>query len=451
MKKILLMIICSYFLFFFLIPPFQTPDEPEHLESVFWVSRGLYPYRPLNKEMAFSTKFMVEKLTREYDSGDVIKPFVLPAFERIKNSGLRNKYEFTNQELQSFDKRSSQSYHPPLFYLIASQFYRLGDFLHLNLIQHIYMVRLASAMLFFGSLLFISKIFLRLFPDKKIAYGLLIFWGMNPFLLANSVGINPDNMITFSSALFFYLFLRFSKNIFSYPYLILFGIVTGIATVSKFSGIVSFGFFGLLILLQYRFSIDLIKKSLVYGGSWFAITLPWFMLNMSRYKTPIIENFSIVPQKPIVPVPFFEAVFQALFEFRHTFMHYSGFIGWSETYPFKILFISYSLSLIPLVIIGLVQFFKQKNIYFKYLGGYVILFLIFCYLLGLNFKIIGLSWDIQGRYILPIFFSIPVLIFFATSSFFKNRNYLISRIMSIFAVTQYYFILFFVLIPKYYV
>ena len=56
-----------------------------------------------------------------------------------------------------------------------------------------------------------------------------------------------------------------------------------------------------------------------------------------------------------------QAIIQAILEFRHTIMHYAGFWGWGDPYPFKIFLFSIPHFFFVLSFIGFIHMMKQKK------------------------------------------------------------------------------------------
>lgn len=449
MKKVFLFIFCSYLLFFVLIPPFQSPDEVEHYETTFWVSQFKWPFIP-TRNKAFKIKYQTGELAKTFDSGDLTNPYVLPNFSKIENSTLRQKPGYSKKEINKFDQYSSNSYHPPIVFFLSSIPLHIANLFKSDIVTRFYMARLIPLILFYGTIFFVYHIFRQFFKDSKIIASLLIFYGLNPLLLSNNSGINPDNAVIFFSAFFFYVFLRFVKKEIGYLQCFVLGMICGIATLSKLSGLTNLGFICLIILIKYRINLASIKRLIIIISSWIIITTPWFLMNFLRYEKPIVDNFTIAPRY-IEKMNMLTGSVASVFEFRHTFMHFSGFVGWNETHGPKIFFISYAIIFALLILIGIIKLISLKNKKLNYLLIYFSLFMVFLFFVGLNFKLLGVAWDIQGRYLLPAFFVIPVIIAYGLSHIIKKPIEIAGRIMMVWAVVHYYYILLFVLLAKYYV
>lgn len=451
MKKIFLFIACSYFLFFFLIPPFQIPDEPEHFENIYWLSQGTYPYRPTTDNV-HQNKLYADKLIQLYETNQVIKDFILPNFSKIKKSNLRNINDLTKVEKSQLTKRSAQTYHPPVYYLLGAILFNVSKILKLNLISQFYFVRLASTLFYFGTVFLAYKILQFIFKDQKIITNLLIFFSLNPLLLSIGSGMNADNGVTFFSLLFLYSLLRISKNKnLSIKQIVLMGCLSGLSTLSKISGAFTILVGVMYLIKKSGFSKIFIRNCIILLLSWGIFILPWLLFNYQRYGVPLVENFTLVVVKPLMPNGIIQSIVKSLLEFRHTFMHYAGFIGWNETHPFKWFYILYFFIFSSLFIIGTFSSLRLKKTNNFPILSYVFSLVFVLFLLGFDFKHKGVPWDLQGRYFLPAFLPTCVIILSGLSIIIKKPLDKISYYLSIFAVIHYYIILFLVLIPKYYV
>lgn len=434
-KKMFLFIFFSYLIFFVLIPPFQIPDEPEHFENIYWITHLKYPYLPNNP--GGNAKLFVRHIIDLYDWNKVnSNGFVLPNFSKIKNSLAQHNFIV---DAKNFDRISSQSYHPPLYYIFGSFFYLISNILHLNFIFQYYFVRLTSTLFYFVSIFIGCKILKLIFKKQEDINNVLLFFAINPVSLKMGVGINNEIAVVFFSLLFLYLLLRFDKKVF------LLGVFSAAASLSKFSGIFTGLTFVFFTFLKNKFSSKFISNLFKYFFALLVFLFPWFLFNLLRYHNPIQDNFALICKKDLPPYNILQLTFHSLFEFRHTINHYAGFMGWGEPYPFKWFFVSYTVSFSCLFLVGLIRLIRQigkRNDKNHTLLVYIFSLFIFLFLLDLYRKSQYYSCDIQGRYLLPAFLPMAVVL---------ERGLKSSKTLAYFAVFQYHFILFFVLIPYYYV
>ena len=335
-SKTFLFIFFSYLIFFILTPPFQVPDEPEHYENIYWFSQFIYPRLPKTGEKNYP--LFVHPLFNLYDSTDVIRsPNILPNFQKIKTSSFHQISSLPKSYLESLRQISTQSYHPPVFYLFAALFFRLSAFLHFDLISSFYFVRLASSVLYFLTVFAAYKILLLICKKKELVNSLLIFFSINPVTLKMGVGINNEITVTFFSLLFLYLLIRCERKI------VMLAFVSGAAALSKFSGVFTAIAFTVSTCLRHKLNKKSFTNVLKYTLVFLLLLFPWFIFNYLRYHNPIQDNFSLICKKDFFSHSMFITAAYSLFEFRHTINHYAGFLGWGEPYPFKFFFVGYTI------------------------------------------------------------------------------------------------------------
>lgn len=417
MKKTFLLIFLSWLIFFIVIPPLQTPDETEHYENTYWVSRMIYPYQPKDKSRH---RLFVDRLGK-------------------------NKY-YSSEEIKKLQPITLQSYHPPFYYFLVSFSHHISNIFGLDLISRFYLSRLFSSLLYFGSVILAYRILKILFIEESVISALLLFFSINPLVVKSAVGINPDTGMAFFSMLFLYLILRWQKTKFiTIKQTVIFSFVAAASTLSKLSGI-----FTLAIFTPYIYTKNKLKKSFfilntAYYILYTLIISPWFLLNINRYGKLSPPVFSFAEYRQLQPHGIVQAMFLSAFEFRHTIMHYAGFLGPTNNInPPKLFFITYTIIISILAFVGIVTILRNPKKRKKFLWVLVYFFsLVLClFLLGTYFKKEGFSWDLQGRYFIPGFFALTIFIYFGL-----GRT---ARILSLVAILHFFYILFFVLIPAYY-
>ncbi|OGK64871.1 hypothetical protein A2313_00540 [Candidatus Roizmanbacteria bacterium RIFOXYB2_FULL_41_10] len=436
MKKSWLLIFFAYWLFFWLIPPLQTPDENDHYETVYWLAKGVYPYQPRNRQL-IKPRFTDELFeTVDLKMKDPNRNFNLPDFKKIETSRLKQKHSYSAKQQAGFIPITLQSYQTPLYHFTAAWIFKLGQFLRLSLWHLSYFTRLTSALFYFGLVYYAYKSLRLLFP-KKVAQPLFLFFALNPQVIRSGISINPDIAQAFLAMFFLYLVLKAKINT------IQAAIVAGLTGLAKFSGVFTAPVANLLILLTKQPWTQKLQKIIFFNLIFLLLLAPWFYLNYSRYGTlTTTSGFFIASSHQIVPRPIGKALILAVLDFRHTLMHFSGFLGaGNERYPFKFFFIIYTVSLVLFGFWGFLRFIKKPNPYRHTLLIYGFFYLAFLYYLAFFFQKSGLNWDIQGRYFLNGFFLLTICL-----------GYIIRpKYLAMFGFWHYLFILSFVLIPGYYV
>ncbi|MBI4973653.1 DUF2142 domain-containing protein [Candidatus Roizmanbacteria bacterium] len=444
----LYLIVLAYLIYFIISPPFQTPDEPEHYQIVYFLTRLQYPR--LVRDVHTSTNYqLLGAFEKVFNTTQVASEnYVLPDFEKIK--------KFVSQKNKAVDfpkvnnPLSKQGHQPIFYHAVAAAFFSVSTLLHLDMITQYYVVRLASSFFYFISVYLAYLILKYLFKKTDVAENLTVFFAINPVTLKAGIAVNPDSALLFFSLLALYLVLKMKEEI-SPKFILVYSFTSGFAMWTKFQGVALVPFFVFIIFQKYKWTRKSIWYCVLYLGMTFLIISPWFLLNLTRYGQPVIDNFAIMGKFNLPHYNLGQAIIQAILEFRHTVMHYAGFWGWGEPYPFKIFFITYTILFIFFSFVGIVQIFKEKNNQDTTLLAHSFSLILFLFSVALRHKLLRFSGDIQGRYLLPAFIVFVIYLVKGAAGFSKIRVDLVSKYFLWFSLFQYYFILFFIIIPKYYV
>jgi len=469
MKKTFLLIFLSWLLFFIVIPPLHTPDETEHYENTFWLSRFIYPYQPKDRT---KPKLFVDGLMKLYLPFDI---------NTIKNSPLK-RTTYSEEQIKKMEPITLQSYHPPFYYFLLSFSHHLSNYLRLDLISRFYITRLFSSLFYFGTVLLACKILKILFIEEFLISSLLLFFSLNPLVVKSVVGINPDNGMTFFSILFLYLIMKWQKTrVITLKQTIILSLVAAASTLSKFSGVFTLLMFPLYAYTKGKISSKTVTLSVLFFTLSLIFMSPWFLLNLSRYGGLSPSSFQFAEYRTLQPHNIFQAMILSAFEFRHTIIHYAGFLGPTNNInPPKLFFLMYTVVVSFLSLIGFITLLihSKNRKKFVWIIVHFLSLVAFLFVLGTYFKKEGFSWDLQGRYFVPGFFSMTIFIYFGilkllhpvtttllrlnrnlrsgilTNVTFgygvKNNDKLTSCILFFSALIHFYYILFFVLIPFYY-
>ena len=434
-KKYLVIIFC-YLLFFIFVPPFQVPDEPEHFENIYWVSRGTYPYNITATNQ--KAKFFVDTMIADFQTWQVAKTKAKINLNQVNKSRLWKINEFPEKEIKQFSQVSSQAYHPPIYYLVGAVFFKISSWLGLNLVLRFYFTRLVSALFYFLTLFFAYKILKKIFSDERTAKNLLVFFAINPIMLQMGVGINHDISLVCLSIMTLWFLLE-NKYLWAF-------VSASLAMMVKMSGIVNYLVIFLWMIEKKAFKIS--KKLFWYLLTSTLIISPWFIFNYIRYHKPIVEVVSLVCPKAAPITNPLKVVVLTLFEYRHAIMHYSGFLGWNHLNPGRIFFYSYTIIFSLLLFYGIIGSFKEKKILRLFLFN-LISFCLFFFIFNGWEKVSGLGCDIQGRYLLPAFLSMTIYIFYGLKKILKN-NLLASKVLLYWSIFHVVYIFYFVLLRGYY-
>jgi len=412
MKKIFFLIFFAWFLFYIFTPPFQTPDEEGHYENIFWFSHLVYPQVEKKGEKNYH---FVDQFIPFFNFKN--KPF---SFKKIFSSPLIKKSS-KEVNIKKLTPKNLQAYHPPLYPIIGTIFFKMAEILNFNLIFQFYFIRLLSGFFYFLMVFIVYYILKIIFKQEKEIIPALLFFSLNPQILRAGISINPDIAISFFSYLFLYFLLIFLNQKLTLKKILILSFTAGLSTLSKFSGI-----FNVLVFIAYLFFHKKTKNKLLIFFMFFIIffitILPWILTNLKINKTPIVsEAFITAEYRNLKPLSLVPAIFFGFFELRHTLMHYAGFLGaTNEIYPPKIFFVFYPTFLTILFFLGVIKVFNREN-KIKILLICLFSLILFLSILGIYFKILGVSWDLQGRYFIPGFL---VFTIFVSFGFGRYSNFL---------------------------
>lgn len=448
MKAKIALIVCFYVAFFILSPPFQLPDEPDHYQYIYLLSRGHYP-RLIPNIATQGNQKILQTMEQVFDYTKVAsRDFALPDYRKIASYVTqRNMSRFFPVVLPALSKQGHQ---PPLYHLAGALFFKLGDLLRADIITQFYLVRLISALFYFLSVWLSYRLFRLLLQKKQSTENMTVFFAINPLVMKMGVTINPDIALLFFCLLF--LFLSVNAFIRKKEYApLMVAAIAGLAILTKLAGVFLIPFYVCYLILRRVPRQRLFLSLAVFLSGTFAVILPWLLFNMRTYGAPVIDNFSLICKRDLPHYSLFTALAQAGFEFRHTFMHYAGFWGWGEPYPFKLFFIAYAIVFAATVSMGVVAALKGKSFFALILTGFAACLVLVLYPVSLRSKLQGLSCDIQGRYLLPAFPALALIALSGIVRYSRSKEETVSRILMLFAIFQAQLVLWYVVIPKYYV
>jgi len=433
MKKIFLLIFFAWLLFYIFTPPFQTPDEEGHYENIFWFSHLIYPQVEKKGE---KISHFVDQFVSYFHFKN--KPF---SFKKIFSSPLV-KQNSKDINIKKLTPKNLQAYHPPFYPIIGAIFFKIAEILNFNLILQFYFTRLLSGVFYFLTVFISYKILKMIFKKEKIIIPIFLFFSLNPQTLRAGISVNPDIAVSFFSYLFLYFLLIFSNQKITPKRISILSFVAGLATLSKFSGIFNAAIF-IVYLFLHKKSKNKILNTFVFYMLFLIILLPWILVNLKLNKTLINrEAFITAEYRNLKPLSLPSALFLGFFELRHTLMHYAGFLGaTNEISPPKIFFVFYPIFLTIFFFAGLIKNLIKSEIKIKILIIYLFALISFLSALGIYFKILGVSWDLQGRYFIPGFL---VFVIFASLGFKRHSFFL-----TFFSAAHYFYTFFFLIMPNF--
>jgi 4-amino-4-deoxy-L-arabinose transferase-like glycosyltransferase len=436
---IILLIFLGYLLYYITIPLLTLHDEPSHIQIVVGLSQGEYSH--IWKEGQYAKNLTaVDRIDQSVNYFDT--PYQMPNFSRL-NTLREEPGDFSMKDVYSHEAFGSL-----LYYVVGAGVYLFSK-LSPYLMWQIYITRLTSLLFFACTVLVAWNIACLFLKDKKIASAVLLFFAINPLVLKMAIGVNPDMGLTFFSLLFLYMLLRIPLKNISVASTTKLTIFSALAALTKVSGVFTNAVFVLCFVLANGVKKKTIKGLLFFEGLFFAIVMPLMVFIYNRYDTffpePFTRSCAIIPDgsmlSKLVLIPL---------SFRHTFMHYSGFMGHAWPHPFNWFFVLFVILFVTLMVIGIFSVLRQKERKYKVLVIYTIPLFIFLSAISLIHRFRLMDCDVQGRYILPVYFVLCIFVYFGLKALVKNEH-LAARILIGFAIFHYLFILFTVILLRYYV
>ena len=187
------------------VPAFQMPDEPQHVSYVQSLGEDwrLTPSNWVSKEIG-----IVEEMT-----GLARVPFhpaETQAFAADSLEGPR-EHEVDNlpRSLRTADdvpRADSAVVYPPTYYFLASLVYRVVS--GFNLLIIVFGLRVLSAALSTGTMLFNYLTLRRFFDDERTTKSSALIVAMSPMYAYMGAAVNPDVLVWLIFSIFLYLITR---------------------------------------------------------------------------------------------------------------------------------------------------------------------------------------------------------------------------------------------------
>ena len=436
MKKIYLFIFLAYVVFFCLTLPSQTPDEQGHYEMVYWMSRFTYPWISFEK----NSNFYGADESALFNFGNE-NPALMVNFKKISTSPLQYQTRYSPRQIQTFIPISGQSYNPPLYYLFGAGFLKIAMWSKASLLQQFYVVRLTSALFYFATILVFEKIVKHFYPQERLQESMVLFFALNPLFMQSGIGISPDIAVTFFATLFLWMVLQKTKRetLRQPGDLVVLGLIAGLGALSKISGFFLVPAFIIYLYFYGKNIRSWILASFVFGSTFILTQVPYLTLNWIRYHTFVVKDVALgLVESNTYSIPAWKASLLSLADFRHTIMHFSGFLGQNDVYPFAPVFILYTVVFCLCGSIGLYTLWKKKQqvCYFLPLST-VSVFLFFFYLEFERKVYYHPGWGIGGRNILLIYPQLVLFVVMGLMVLLKKQTTTATWLLKYFSIFYY--------------
>ncbi len=328
-------------------------------------------------------------------------------FHYLKSLIFEKKIPIQQKELDT-QFPLNESYHPPLYYLLAAPLGFLGKFLNFEEGNIIILVRFISIILGVSALWIIYRTLRLLLPNDPVSVNIgIILAATLPTFTRIGAGFSNENLVYFLSAILFFLlvqcFIDKPKNI----KIILIAIFLSLAMLTKYT---SFGFFLTVPLALYLTKNNFRKffsQIFLIFSIVFLFGIAWFTRNFFIYGDPLALDAGANPT-----IFGISSLGKILYNFIYMFASFWASFprnNLSPIFTFQPIFILISI----FSAIGLFFFFQKhrnkNNLQNKKLLFFLIVSILIQMCMAWWFGIRYLQG--QGRFLFPTL--IPILFFFA--------------------------------------
>lgn len=443
----MLLLILPWFIFFVLIPPFHIPDEYGHYAYIQSLAHGRYP--------------KLEKVTEI----NCASPEGLAFEARYKHgSAYILNYAEVSPPLPAglSDEAlcSTQGQHPPLYYAVATGWYKLVSFMGVEGLLRYQLVRLTSLVFFVTFLIFAYKL-LKLFFKESLVPWMMLLLGFQPLLVSLSTNINPEiAVITFSSVTIYYLtlFSLEKKLRWQHVFWLAFLVVCGF--YSKVTGILLAPIAGLGILWMNRSLWSrALSQAAVFSVIVMAAIAPFFWWNYQLYGRPLENGLMYLVVRTTFPEQI-TATMQGAYLLKDVYLslfQVAGDIGRLDAKPFSEVRVLY-LSLVLLGFFGgtYTTFFGPRSD--KKLLPSLVLFLVliglsFLLYIALGYEYMKLAWlgpVLQIRYLFLAIMPVTIFVFKGLFAVLNISEIKTLKLLFFLSVLHLNLIIFWLIIPRFY-
>ena len=345
-------------IFIFLIPPFQTPDEPNHYDYAVYLSKiNIFDY--------LGGKFDISEIEPDKIVTEEVKLLLTQAqfkdipfhydekakiglFDFIKDNQTYKSQDTSNS--LSMERELGRAYnYPPLYYFCESIVLRVADFFHVNIVIKFLLARFFSFLFFMAALVFVYK------SLKIINFGtytniiILTLIALQPQLSMLSISVQPDILTLLLITAGLYFALKF-VNDFVVRDFYLFHLSAGLLLLVKIHFFISFYPVLIVLIFYVLFSYKKLNKRFLFHSllcllSVFVLGGWWYIRSFILYG-----NFMGYIGFESTQASFLSNLFYWVSQRgRLIFKSFWGMWGWLDYgYPLVLFFFFFMLSILPL-------------------------------------------------------------------------------------------------------
>ncbi len=345
-------------IFIFLIPPFQTPDEPNHYDYAIYLSKinildylwGKYNISEIDEEKTVTEEVKHLLSQAQFDA----IPFHYDEKAKIGlQDFIKSTQHYLNQDTTSSlaDERilGKTFNYPPFYYLYETVLLRMADILHINIVVKFLLARFFSFLIFMGALFFAYKSLKIINFSAYTSVIILALISLQPQLSMLSISVQPDILALLLITAGLYFALKF-VNDFKMRDFYLFHLCVGLLLLVKIHFFVSFYPVLIVLILYVLFLNKRLNK-----GFWFHFFLClfalfvlggwWYIRSLFLYGN-LLGYIGFESTQ----APFFRNLFYWIFQrWRLVYKSFWGMWGWLDYgYPLVLFFFFFVLSILPI-------------------------------------------------------------------------------------------------------
>jgi len=407
----------------FLIPPWESPEEPGHVSYV--------QYLVTNCAFPLSSPFMLTSINKSLINERRIMQRI-----QLKEGGQIEKQTLYDRESKKYDSGSTNvALNPPLYYMYLVPFYK-ASLLWTSYVTIVFL-RFGSLLLGLGTIIAAYILAITLTKNQKTSLVVTFLVSMHPMFSFMSSVVSNDALVTFIFAVFLAATAMFITKKDNTPIdMILISLVSGLGLLVKPQLFILLPLFVLLLCLKK------LKLSKIILVTVLTCVLPliWYVYVFLREGSLVATYPLLAKSAEPVNIWMYPINFVLSGQPKGIFMTFWGFFGWLMVALPGWAYVGFALIII-LSIVGWAKGWsgakkKIKTIhiflsvaFFLYVAT-IFTFDVWTYLLSHNFVV-------QGRYLLPI---LPILILFLVGGLANYSrtwtNRLVGAIIIFFVISQ---------------
>lgn len=492
---VFLFIFFNELLYVFIIPPWQNHDEPAHFSYTQYLVEekalpnnvGAIEPKTLSYSMEYAISEQVTDATRMMDGQNKQFRLIHQRFQDVylNYSNLAAQYQGAGRRPLIRAKtpeqyrdiyyrlpdnnlyRNSAAIYQPLYYSLEAIPYLI--FYHSDIITRMYAMRVFSMLLFMATIIICYLLAMRLTRRFDFSITTILVIGLQPVFAHLMTGINNEALLAFLCTLTLYWLVRLIHDL-DLKISIFLGLALGLGMLTKPQFII----FPLLAIIPYLYHFAISKRykksiiikyfsvvvvlTIIISGWWFV----WAFLNHNGIFFSSDAGEAVSTPAVVYPQLTIRSAINFYIErWIYAFASYNFAFGFSTEMILPSWVVVIDTLVAVLSVLGLSKFLftswkkrtiEAKTIALTLVGSCLALEAFFLYLFTRGLLAIGYArFPIDGRYYMPIIFSITILTIFGLRALIPARAHRVLYFcLVILSILINAVSIFSVVIPKFY-